>query len=534
VIGTAFKKSTLTLKICFIVLVGASLVLAHEVVSRMIFELHGTYDFDAQLFITVGRGILNGLTPYRDLFESKPPGIFLLSAASLWLSNDVTFAKIVQAVSLGGIPLIMVFVAWRETISLKRDLRILSLLLSFIFGSSLALYTAFRAGEMIPESFGVFFGLLYIATISMRSKRENILYVVAAIFLAVALGMEETFLPLLAAAIVLSPSMKWFISSFVYPLVIALLLGIVVMQMFSFLGPYLTIYLPHMVGFQIFLKTHVLEAFLPMRGLLFHKLIGDFFSYSPSLVLSFFVVWIGTVLLLLKEEKSRKKKNAILYRWFIASYLMMLSVGLSGTFYPHHYAVAIPTLFSFSILFIRVCIRMQKKAFVQGLVGILFASLLVFTIAHQKVEYTHKVASWEKDQTFPLHAASTVDDILDRCNLDRYINLIDKRGAYFAYTKHSPIGPIFSQYSIFFNGLPLYEYEFREAVARSVHMVVLHEEEFTGFYHDFTTQMQDFFSTSPWPCAQPFEQPSPYMIFFRTHVWNCENDVCDRSPYTKS
>jgi hypothetical protein len=42
---------------------------------------------DYLLYTVVGRGILNGLTPYIDLFESKPPGMFLLAAVSLLVSG---------------------------------------------------------------------------------------------------------------------------------------------------------------------------------------------------------------------------------------------------------------------------------------------------------------------------------------------------------------------------------------------------------------------------------------------------------------
>src|SRR4051794_22424694 len=38
---------------------------------------------DAQLYLAMGRGWANGLYFYRDLFESKPPGVFLLAAVAI-------------------------------------------------------------------------------------------------------------------------------------------------------------------------------------------------------------------------------------------------------------------------------------------------------------------------------------------------------------------------------------------------------------------------------------------------------------------
>src|SRR2546422_741744 len=58
-----------------------------ELIRRVQLELLGAVQPDAYLYFTVGRGILNGLLPYKDLFETKPPGMFLLSALSLWITN---------------------------------------------------------------------------------------------------------------------------------------------------------------------------------------------------------------------------------------------------------------------------------------------------------------------------------------------------------------------------------------------------------------------------------------------------------------
>src|SRR3989338_10892941 len=58
---------------------------------------------DAYIFMTVGRGILNGLRPYTDLFESKPVGVFLLNALSFRLTGGIFLLHII--VGLGTIAL---------------------------------------------------------------------------------------------------------------------------------------------------------------------------------------------------------------------------------------------------------------------------------------------------------------------------------------------------------------------------------------------------------------------------------------------
>ena len=47
------------------------------------YELSHAYTADAPLYWAVGRGMLNGLTPYSEMYENKPIGVFLLSAISI-------------------------------------------------------------------------------------------------------------------------------------------------------------------------------------------------------------------------------------------------------------------------------------------------------------------------------------------------------------------------------------------------------------------------------------------------------------------
>lgn len=65
---------------------------------------------DSNLYFTIGRGMREGLMPYRDLFDHKGPLIFLLYALGAWVS-DTSFAGVflLEAASLAA----MLFFAWR-------------------------------------------------------------------------------------------------------------------------------------------------------------------------------------------------------------------------------------------------------------------------------------------------------------------------------------------------------------------------------------------------------------------------------------
>ena len=103
-----YKKITSSrkLRLLFMVL-GALLFAAFFLVPALVkswyclrTELNAAYSVDDPLYWAVGRGILNGLKPYIDLFENKPPGIFWLSALSMKLTGGVYAMNIFSFICL--------------------------------------------------------------------------------------------------------------------------------------------------------------------------------------------------------------------------------------------------------------------------------------------------------------------------------------------------------------------------------------------------------------------------------------------------
>jgi len=92
-----------------IILTLAIVVAVAGLLARCYYELSGVMYGDTMIFQTVGRGMLNGLKPYSGLFETKPPGIFMMHALSLWLFDSQLLVKILQVLALLTIP-VMVFI----------------------------------------------------------------------------------------------------------------------------------------------------------------------------------------------------------------------------------------------------------------------------------------------------------------------------------------------------------------------------------------------------------------------------------------
>jgi len=125
----------------------------------LLYELSGAFNaWDVNLYWTIGRGIINGILPYTGLFETKPPGIFILSALSFYFFDSTILTHIVQVLAL----LIIATVPLFAYILHSKEKSIFGIAFSTLLGLLLALYTHERAGLVQVESFGAAFGILAI------------------------------------------------------------------------------------------------------------------------------------------------------------------------------------------------------------------------------------------------------------------------------------------------------------------------------------------------------------------------------------
>ncbi|MBI1934553.1 hypothetical protein HYS30_02700, partial [Candidatus Peregrinibacteria bacterium] len=149
----------------------ATLLLVGEFVRILAISFHAL-EWDALIFFTIGRGILNGLTPYVDLFESKPPGIFFLAIASLLLSKGDLFYRLL---SVGGLVVLSIgpLIAYGKALPDRRlqPLRLAGGLLVLVLGMLATLYLQERAPGGQPEFFGSMFGALF--TYSMATAEDR-------------------------------------------------------------------------------------------------------------------------------------------------------------------------------------------------------------------------------------------------------------------------------------------------------------------------------------------------------------------------
>src|SRR5574344_1731132 len=90
---------------------------AEEFFNRLSRELIEYVNVDSGLYYTVGKGMASGLIPYADLYENKPPLIFLMSELSYLLTGDFYLMNVFSF--LGFLTIFLVPIALTAVICVK-------------------------------------------------------------------------------------------------------------------------------------------------------------------------------------------------------------------------------------------------------------------------------------------------------------------------------------------------------------------------------------------------------------------------------
>ncbi|MBW3596958.1 MAG: hypothetical protein KY475_06750 [Planctomycetes bacterium] len=192
---------------------------------------------DARLFFSMGQGWLNGLVLYEDLFETKPPLVFLLAALSLELSGGNIIYNLAGLLLLGLLgPALGLF--GYSTARSDSD-RWLRAALSALLGVTAAGYTLRWSDDFQAEGFGLLLAVLP----SLLAGRRLGWDIAAGVSLGAAAMFKEPFAVAGALAlVVLCPRRR--------TLGVLLVAGMTcagILLAARALVPYVTIYLPEML-----------------------------------------------------------------------------------------------------------------------------------------------------------------------------------------------------------------------------------------------------------------------------------------------
>jgi len=479
----------------------------------------GAYVWDSTLYWAMGRGILNGLTPYIDLFDNKPPGIYLISAFSLWLFGNGMLGNFIGAASLISLPLLSILIVWRERRSgnlsplATRILVTLALALSMSWISFQALFGRPWQTEQFAALFGVCYAFFIVTMGKPRARRTILL----GICLLGSIGLKEPFIfSCFAAALLVDPRLRTLKQTFFKPLLVAVILGITIMALTGMLLPYLFTDLPTVLGFRI---TGFTSPFL-IRIFSVHRPLAQLAQITPLLtVLAIILPIVYARLIWTPKHQVTEYIRPVAFAVIIIL-ILTFSIGIGGDFQDHHYAVPAP--FIATIVFLTL-IAISRK-WHQSSVRLLTAGLLTVSGVTILLIPLHDVSvgstAWSEEEQTLRVAAAGVDTVLRRCNIDRYL-YIHPDGALRldGFTEHSSMNhalffPIDQAYQ---NG-PGFQNIAIKRISES-QVMVLPQQGYTATNEIgkmIVPYIIDKFSADPPPCARPLPEIPGFFLIFRT------------------
>ena len=487
------ERSALTFAVLAIAMC-AGLVLLPALVSRFFYEWSGPLTGDSSLYLAVGRGMLVGLSPYADLFESKPPGIFLLSAASVWLFDSPFLGSALAGLSLLIYPLVFWFVAPVALLP-----RLLLALLAALWG----LFAAVYAGEFQVELYGALCASIYVAVIARPAPLARWQVVLAGASVLGAIGMKEPFfLTCVAAALVLwAHDAGQVRGRLLWPLVLAAAVGLLLLALLGLLVPYFTLYVSQMVGAQG-LGVAGLAKLTSLAGVLdVLRIVRVGVSQFSPMTLSL----IGALVVLSAWRGSRLQVLAILG----ATILSLVAIALSGYFWPQYYVFAVPFVLGLSVLAVR-----QHN--VAGL-SILALALLAVTLTFAyKTDYTQRQQWQQAEVSKAMQMGRTLDQLMDACGYQRYLFLGTNGIKPYAYMKHAPLGPIFVQYPHYLAPERSYWREAMMAMVQTAPVVLVRSTHTLGAMERPVVQaLEQHFTAQPPACAADAVAQKGYKLLYR-------------------
>jgi hypothetical protein len=499
------------------------MLFAASFLARLLYYEFFFIDGDAYLFWTVGRGIVNGLLPYQDLFETKPPGVFILSALSFILTDSPMLMHVLNSLSflaIGATPLAFLIISKKmRPADILKD-RSATLKSTFILSFSvvLAYYTSRKGGDLFAESYGIFFCCVYIMLWASGQGKKSIPWthtVFAGILILAIIGTKEPFLlTVIAVSLILSRSKEHLLKLLIVPLCISLVLGLMLLLILGLAGPFFTIYLPYMLNQRLYIDSHTPVL---LRGLEPFA-VFDLFYFSPLMLILLFILLVHFLL----SQITRSRANAALQSLRTASiaYFTFLAVGIGGNYFRQHYTIAVPSYLALLAAFAISDHKKLKHAQETFLViGAVFS--LVILISFDFGSYREIKAHTEFRERENIEPAKYLDRLMDASNRTRYLFIgANMPVAICGYSKHSPLGPIFNQEHDWID-LPIFERPFLSNFDQTDIVVVnRYSESVSKYSREIELILQEDFTREPWENLRGIPAPTSttYSFYFRKEL----------------
>ncbi|HKO48305.1 MAG TPA: hypothetical protein VJV79_11305 [Polyangiaceae bacterium] len=444
-----FREPLVSLPFLVVALV-ALVYAACAAAVRVWYECHLPYNVDTSVYWAVGNGIVHGLTPWKDLFETKPPGIFLLSALSYRLLGNGHLSNGTQVLSMFVIALSPAVYAWRIWRPPGSRLQVLPIFVAlWALVMEQVTLVADHAGEVQVEALALPALILYMLLLGTRGR---LAFALRTLGILVAVGLKEPFVLAVAAAyLLLDPEAQNPWSDLLGPLATAGVIGAVSLLLAGWLPAYLGIYLKTMAG------GHINVAGSPWSrvSVALDNSWNALATHSP--ILPFALLYLAGIYLFSPVSPRAIETRRVVLRLqalFLAVLLAGMAVGLGGQFYLHHYVFATPVHLALLFALMASLARFPSAGhWSRG--GVVCLALLSVCVAKKWVPvetFAQRLVVLGREDQDARRAAGVIDTVLDRLKVDRYLWLGLPGRSPLPFTKHSPLGPLFFQQVVFFEG----------------------------------------------------------------------------------
>lgn len=456
-----------------------------ELVFRLSYELKEIGNYDTYLYYTVGRALSEGKQPYLEMYENKPPMIYLLSAISYKLFGNFYLTNICSFLSFLTmliVPIVFCIISWKNH---KTNLILGVLTLIFTLATSLLFmfFSEEKSGEVQIEAFGTACLLLsmlfcYLIDLKKPAKFYSVWVVLCGVFVGIATMFKEPF-ALVGAVVLLmfSHNKRDLLYRIIFPAVWALVTYVIILLLSNCFVPYFTIYLKNMFSSHISIYGSPFERFKNLK--IIFDYLYNFSKIIPLLIVVFFITFA------FKETLAHYSDNGIInvfckfsgvIKAVLLLYTVSFVVGLGGQYYNHHHVFAMPFYFALLMIFAEslLSLKTERMAFKEIKQGFLthksenkkteselfskkvlknffayFALILLIIVqcdAFTKTEDYVYGTDWviETSKMTKVNAGY-IDDILDATGENTYLWIGFNGYNPYAYTKHLPSGPCFAQ-----------------------------------------------------------------------------------------
>ncbi|MGN0537821.1 MAG: hypothetical protein ACI4M3_07590 [Acutalibacteraceae bacterium] len=429
--------------------------------------MNHAYNHDSPLYWAVGRGMLNGIKPYSGLYENKPVGIFLISALSFALTNDITICNLFSFLCLVIIAFIPVLCIWEycKQTGLTKDKpkTLIYLFLALIMGLFLMKYCETNSGSFQTESIGTAFAGLYFWAImhihwkkGEKCNRKQIIIwtTLAGFFVMCSVMFKEPFIILLVSgSLFMVNSVRDFIAKTVIPSFIGGVLSVMLLLACGVLSEYFSIYLKKMFGNHISIYGSPFVRMFQLDKMMVNlEKFSTFFAIIVLLAVITFILYAA-----LNKKFSLKLRLWKVFTLIFALLCASFAVGLGGHYFRHHYIFAAPF---YMILIISVCkiimdcksIQEHNQFTIPNVISATYNPivlsnliLLIIFIFNLNIE-NYRSRDNFYDYSLIYDEAKYVDSLLDYYGEDTYQYIgFNMDNSFYGLTVHSPKGPAFVQ-----------------------------------------------------------------------------------------